>query len=236
MASSDGLELQAIVKKLDENGEPFTDGTTLTFKGKSIQQFINKNKRKVILGSGKDGLVFKMKVKDSNGGFANVAIKQLKMAVNAKAASVEQKFASEFKGATKQRHKNLVFFYGAVKFENHALIIMDLCLGDLKKLAERIRKSDSMMNKLVEINAINEDQKKDKILPEIMTCRMFACVVTALNYLYTEYKIYHSDIKPANIMYKKVNDNGGKQSVTFKVGDFSSAAHKIQSELSGRYQ
>lgn len=233
MASTVGLQLEATVKKLDDNGVPFTDGTELTFKGKSIQQFINKNKRKVILGSGKDGLVFKMKVKDSNGGFANVAIKQLKMAVNSKTVSVEQKFASEFQDATKQVHKNLVFFYGAVKFENHALIIMDLCLGDLKKLVVKIRKNESMMEKLVEINAISEDQKTLKIIPEIMTCRMFACVVTALNFLYTKYKIYHSDIKPANILYKKVIDDTGRQSVIFKLGDFSSAAHKIQSELSG---
>merc|ERR1712110_82749 len=200
----------------------------MTFKGKSMHSFIKKNKGRVQIGKGKDGIVFKMKVKDTAGGFVYVAIKQLKMAVNVRAQSLEATFAKAFAEASDSEvfHINLVTFYGAVKWDNHALIIMDLCAGDLPKLMAKVR---TKMQQMKDMQLINEDQQEKQIMPELLTSRMFACVLAGLKFLYVEHKIYHSDIKPANILYKKL-DNG---SVIFRLGDFSPAAKKIQSEVSG---
>ena len=119
--TGEGLEDLIEIPRYDEyNNEIKKYGipTTMKFKAKSIDTFISKNKRrwtnrtieeiqtvyichtgstvsrrKVMIGKGKDGLVFKMKIKDSTGGFVNVAIKQLKIASSVKAKSIEKQCA-----------------------------------------------------------------------------------------------------------------------------------------------
>lgn len=204
------------------------DGSKINFSGKNIYTFIDQYKSKkpqIKLGRGAHGYVYKMKVKSDAGVFQNFAIKLLKLQIGGRRSTIEEKFAQQSEKDYLLDDPDIVKFYGAVQHNNHMMLILELCVGAVDALCAKLRQPEiySKLN-------LTQYQRDKMILPEVLTARVFACCVHGLVYLYGK-NIYHSDVKPGNILYTTKDHEGGGHH--FKLTDFSVAASQTLAGLTG---
>lgn len=91
--------------------------------------------------------------------------------------------------------ENIIKFFGALIWEGHLWILMELMDCSLDKFYKLAHSNFPKLDCLIEADTTNP-------IPETALGRIAADVVNALNYLYS-IKVIHRDIKPSNILINK---------------------------------
>lgn len=184
-------------KVKEEQPAGLSDNTTLTIDGQEYPCSTNDLEVLDKLGNGAYGFVDKMRHNESG---IEMAVKRIRHTVN---TTEQQRLLMDLDVSMRlSNYPYTVHFYGALFKEGDVWICMELMKTSLDKFYVMVKNNE-------------------QIIPENVLGRIFFAVVSALEYLHTNLRVIHRDVKPSNIL---VNVDG-----VIKLCDFGISGQLVDS-------